>query len=387
MAESVCHGGPTEPTGKCNLSVNLSVIASASMKQQLTRICTFAFFAFLWVCVSVFFCWSAGAIRYLTWLPPVVGIILSVGYFVGGLYLWRLLKPKKRWLTYAAAAVIVVYLLTLTQRASNERDWVAEQAVMPTIKITDGSVQINNFRHTTYRSESDFTPEFHDYSFELNQLTSVWFLVQRFTPLNGLAHTFISFGLETDDGPQFFSVSVEIRREKNEIYSPIRGLYRQYELMYVVGDERDLIGARTNMRQSDRVYMYRVNATPEEVQKLFVEISDRSSVLHDKPEFYNTMLNNCTNNIVSHTYKLTPEPINPMDPRIAIPGYSARFAYAMGLIGNNQQPFSELQDQCRIDEIAKRAGITESFSTDIRIRDGISTPAPSTCDPVTPFRQ
>ena len=135
---------------------------------------------------------------------------------------------------------------------------------------------------------------------------------------------------------------------------------------YVVGDERDLIGARTNYREADRVYMYEVNATRRQVQKLFLKVTDRSRKLETKPEFYNTMFNNCTNNIVSHTYRLTPEPINPWDPRIAIPGYSARFAYAMGLIGSEGQPFRELQSECRIDEIAKRAGITESFSRDIR---------------------
>lgn len=336
------------------------------MKQKLARTCSSIFFAFLWVCVGIFFCWSVGAIYYLTWLPKPIGPILAGAYLGGSLLLWRKLTPKKRWLPFAAASIIVVYCVTLTQRPANERDWAAEQVVMPTISITDNHVDIKNFRHTKYRSETEFTPEFRDYDFELNQLNSVWFLVQRFTALNGLAHTFISFGLETPDGPEFFSVSVEIRRENNEVYSPIRGLYRQYELMYVVGDERDLIGARTNMRKSDRVYMYKVNATPEEVQKLFTEIAERSGKLQRQPEFYNTMLNNCTNNIVSHTYKLTPEPINPLDPRIAIPGYSARFAYQMGLIGNREQPFDLLQTQCRIDEIAKLAGISPTFSTDIR---------------------
>jgi len=324
------------------------------------------FFSLLWMCVVIFFVWSVGAIYYLTWLPWIIRAPLSAGYFVGAIFLWRKLPNKRRWLSFASASIVAIYLVTLTQRPANDRDWVAEQVRMPAITVNANHVQIRNFRHTTYRSETDFDPEFRDFDFKLDELDNVWFLVQRFTALDGLAHTFISFGLKTDDGPKFFSVSVEIRREKGEVFSPIRGLYRQFEVMYVVGDERDLIGVRTNIREADRVYMYRVNATPEQVRKLFLEVADRARKLETEPEFYNTMLNNCTNNIVSHTYKLTPEPINPLDPRIAIPGYSARFAYAMELIGNQEQSFAELQAQCRIDEVAKRAGITVNFSLDIR---------------------
>jgi Domain of unknown function (DUF4105) len=200
-------------------------------------------------------------------------------------------------------------------------------------------------------------------------LTKVWFFVQRFSSIDGLAHTFLSFEVQTEDGPKYFSVSVEIRREADEVFSPIRGLYRQYEMIYVIGDERDVIGVRTNVRESDWVHMYRVNATPDQVQDLFDEVASRLNGLRAKPEFYHTFLNNCTNAIVMHTYKLTPEPINWLDIRIVMPGFSDRYAAAHGLIGEPGQSFDDLQSKSRIDTIARHVGLTDEFSTRIRRYD------------------
>ena len=112
--------------------------------------------------------------------------------------------------------------------------------------------------------------------------------------------------------------------------------------------------------------MYEVNATPQQVQRLFVDVARRINKLSDKPEFYHTFLNNCTNGIVYHTYELTPEPINWLDPRIVMPGYSDRFAYAERLIGSDQQTFAELQQQARIDAVARRIGLGEGFSAKLR---------------------
>ena len=209
-------------------------------------------------------------------------------------------------------------------------------------------------------------PDLGEFEFQLDQLTDVWFLVQRFTALEGLAHTFITFRVTTPEGPKFFSVSVEIRREKGEIYSPVQGMYRQYELIYVFGSEEDLIGVRTVNRPNDRVFMYHVNASPSQVQTLFKEIAKRANKLNEAPEFYNTFLNNCTNNIVRHTYQLTPEPINWLDPRIVLPGFSDRFAFANDLIGDRNQTFVELSEASRIDERARNHGIEPGFSEAIR---------------------
>ena len=117
------------------------------------------------------------------------------------------------------------------------------------------------------------------------------------------------------------------------------------------------------------VYRNSVRQNREEaIQQLFRNMASRINKLRTHPEFYHSLLNNCTNNIVFHTYDLTEHPINWLDPRIAAPGYADRLAYSEGLIGNPGQSFTELKTECRIDEIARRVGITTRFSEDIRER-------------------
>lgn len=330
------------------------------------RVTIIVVWCFAWCSVVCFFAWATGLIYYLAFLPDLLATMLATVYLLGGLYLLLTLKQKKRWLQLAALSIVLLYLISLVQRPSLNRNWDADHARVATIAINNNEVLIRNFRTCTYRSESDYDANFGELKFQLDQLTDVWFLVQRFTALEGLAHTFITFRATTPDGPKFFSVSVEIRRESGEVYSPVQGMYRQYELIYVFGSEDDMIGVRTVMRPDDRVYMYHVNASPAQVQSLFCEIAKRANKLGKSPEFYNTFLNNCTNNIVRHTYRLTPEPINWLDPRIVLPGFSDRFAFEKKMIGNGNQTFDQLSKESRIDKKAKEHGINPGFSQAIR---------------------
>jgi hypothetical protein len=323
---------------------------------------------FAWVCVLTFFAWGIGALYFLQSVPPLLRVLLAVGYFAGAIGLAKYMQSRSRWLAVIAMSIGVVYLLTLTQRPSNDRDWVQEQSRTPRIQFDGDRVRVSNVRNSVYRTETDFDVVYEEQSFRVSELTSVWFIVQKFSPLQGLAHTFLSFERATEDGPKYLGVSIEVRREKGEVYSPLRGLYRLYEVIYVLGDERDLIGSRTVLRPNDRVWMYRVNATPDEVQMLFADVAGQVNELNKEPLFYHTLLRNCTNEIVTHTYELTPEPINWLDPRIVLPGFSGRFAYSQGLVGESGQTWQQLQDQARIDQRARDIGITPDFS--VRLRDG-----------------
>lgn len=319
-----------------------------------------------WLTLFLFFLWAAGAIWYFTLLPRMIAVSLACGYVVTACVAFFRMADRSQWLKRIIASVLVVYFLTLLQRPSNDRNWAADNDRQPLVNFGSDSVRIDGFRHSVYRSESDFDVRYGSFDFPINKLDKVWFVVQRFTALEGIAHNFLTFRVKHDDRVRYFSVSVEIRREEGESFSPVLGLYRQYELIYVIADERDEIGARTVMRPDDRVFMYPVNATPEQVQQLFVSIAARIDQLRSRPEFYHSLLNNCTNSIVLHTFGLTSEPINRLDLRIVLPGYADRFAWANQLIGDDGQPFETLKQKCRIDRIARKVGITESFSADIR---------------------
>jgi len=335
----------------------------------------FCFQSLIWISVLFFFLWAAGAIYYLPWLPDWMRLPCCVAY-VGGFSFW-IWKSNRRNTTRSilAGSILAVYLLTLLIRPSNDRNWADDQARVASVEINDGAVTINNFRNFHYRTATDFDPIFETRKFPLKDLDSVSLILQNFTPSEGLAHVMLSFGVGSEamdrELPQqqreYFCLSVEVRREKGETYGPLKGVYRNYELTHVIGDERDLIGVRTVHRSDDRVWLYRLNATPQQVQQLFIRFTDRINGLESAPEFYHTLLNNCANGITRQTYELTAEPINWLDPRIVLPGFSDQFAFENGLIENPQnETFEQLKLSSRIDLRARVSGITRDFSADIR---------------------
>lgn len=243
---------------------------------------------------------------------------------------------------------------------SNYRDWVPEQAKLATAEISPTSVTVRNIRNCRYRAEDDFTVEHYDKTFNLDELNSVWFLVTPFPASPSLAHTMLSFGFADRD---YLGVSVEIRREKGESYGPMRGSLRQFEIIYVVADERDLIGLRSNVRLNE-VFLYRMKAGPEQARKLFLDVMNRTNQLAAKPEFYDTLTNNCTTNIMRHVNRIAPGAV-PYDYRILMPGYSDQYAYDLGLI-DSPLSFEETRMRARVNEMAYRYRDAADFSQQLR---------------------
>jgi hypothetical protein len=174
----------------------------------------------------------------------------------------------------------------------------------------------------------------------------------------------LAFGLR--DG-RHFVVSVEARLEKNEVYSTVNGMRNKFELMYVIGDERDLIPLRTRVRNVD-CFLYPGKAAPADVQRLFLDIVDRVNKIAKTPEFYNTVSNNCTTNLVDHVNDIFPDRIPIWDWRLLLPGRSDRLAYELGLLDLPNQDFESIRSQYRINMQANMYENDPLFSTRIRIR-------------------
>jgi hypothetical protein len=244
----------------------------------------------------------------------------------------RLRLPSLRRLATIVAVIALIPvaaygLLTLAVRPSNDRDWSPDQARLVQARFAGDSVHIENVRNAVYRSVSDYDVRWERRSYDLSRLETVWFIVEPFSDVRGPAHTFLSFGF--GDG-QFVSISVELRKEIGETFHPLRGLLRQYELQYVVGDERDLIGLRANHRR-DSVFLYPVRTTPEKKRALFVAMLERANGLAERPEFYNTLWSSCTTNIVSHINDIAPKRV-PFSFKVLLPAYSDELAYDLGLL-------------------------------------------------------
>ena len=264
---------------------------------------------------------------------------------------------------------------------SNARNWSPDQAVLAHGEFDGDLVTLHNVRNCEYRTASDYKVRYYTRTYDLRRIRSVDFVMVPFAGLPGAAHTFLSFGFEgkgrlepgaaqAGDEPhdqrpadEYVAVSVEIRKEEGETYSFAKGIANGYELMYVLGDERDLIGLRANHRLDD-VYVYRANATPEQARALLVDVIERANKLRAEPEFYNLVSNNCTTNVMQHVNKIARHPIA-YNYQVMFPGYADRLAYDLGLI-RGRESFERTKLEARVNRLAYVHRESAEFSSQIR---------------------
>jgi hypothetical protein len=249
---------------------------------------------------------------------------------------------------------------------SHFRDWTPEQAVLPYSESRGQQFVVHNVRNCRYFANDIYMVDYYDKSFDLRNVRGVDFIVAPFSGSPALAHTMISFRIDQPGKqPDYLAVSVETRKERAEEYNPVKGSARQYELIYVLADERDVIQYRTNYSGQD-VYLYQTTAPPEAAQLLMVDVLNRVNGLAKQPEFYDTITNNCTTNIVAHINRIRPNRVM-TDVRVLLPGYSDELAYDQGLIAR-QGSFLETKQRAYINPLAHRYAGRDDFSLLIRRR-------------------
>jgi hypothetical protein len=268
-----------------------------------------------------------------------------------------------RILLVALVAALTLVLFTFSSaRPSGERNWIPQQAVLPSAEFAGDSVHVRGIRNFSYRSGVDFTPAYYDRSFDLTRLESAWFVLTPFYGWwRGPGHTLVSFGFSDS---QFVSISVEARRERGEEYAPLKGMFRQYELMYVVGDERDLIGLR-GVYGDFPVYVYPIRGERTRMRQVFVDMLQRANDLRERPEFYNTLTNNCTSNVVAHVNDVALRRV-PGGLKTILPGYTDEVAHRLGLI-ETDLGLAQARERFRVNERARLYYNDPMFSW--RIRD------------------
>ena len=253
------------------------------------------------------------------------------------------------------------FLKRQLRKPRNDREWSLDLRILPEIVFNeDGTITIKNIRNFVYRSVTDYTPRYYDRTIHVSQIQNVWFMVEPFSLL--AAHTLLSFGLS--DGT-YIAISIEIRKQKNQKFSQWLVLFflRRHELIYVVGDEHDLIRLRTNHRL-DNVYLYPLTLTSQDVQELFLHMLKRAQHIQEQPEFYNPFTNTCLTNIIDHIREVTHTHI-PFNYKILIATLADRYAYNIGLI-NNSLPFKMLKKKHHINTRALQHQEGLGFSKLIR---------------------
>ena len=270
---------------------------------------------------------------------------------------WRL-PALGVWSLVLAGALVWWFAM----KPSNDRDWLPNVARTPWATVDGDRVTIHNIRNFSYRTEFDFTPAWTEKTYDLRRLEGID-IVASYWMGPDIAHVFVSFAFE---GGDHLAMSIETRTEKGEGYSTIKGFFRQFELYYVVADERDLIGLRTNYRRDppEDVFVYRVKSTPEGRRAFFLEYIRQINALKEKPEFYNSLTTNCTTNIWVNS-QVNPGRL-PMSWKILASGHVPQYLFENGRLEDHGLPFEQLQRRSHINARAQAAGIVPDFSQRIR---------------------
>ena len=312
--------------------------------------------------------WGVGALYFSPLLPARWRAVAAASYGTASILAFALLPWPGRTAIAALAIFAVLVILFLRIPASNDRDWQPDVSVTPHATVNGDLVTIHGVRNFDYRSESDFTPRWEDRTYDLRKLDSVD-IIAVYWAGKAVAHIMVSFGFQDQD---YLAVSIETRKEKGESYSTLAGFFRQYELYYVVADERDVIRVRTTYRQpQEDVYIYRVRARQRTIRRIFLDYIQTMNDMCVHPRFYNTLTTNCTTSILMHT-RINPES-PPMSWKVLLSGYVPDYLYKLGRI-DTAKPFADLEKLSRVNERAHAADKDASFSQ--RLRQGLPKPAP-----------
>ena len=311
--------------------------------------------------------WTTLAIYYsnLPWSELRLG--LAVAFAAFAVWAFRLSRRKRMpAAAYALVLGVVAWWLTITP--SHDRNWRPDVAVMPRAFIEGDRVRLTGVRNFDYRSRSDFTVHYEEREVDLSHLTGLDFYVSYFWSDAPVAHTFVSFLF--DNAPPL-SISIETRPEVGRGFEPIASMFKQFELIYVVGEERDLVGVRA-LHRREAVYLYHLNGLPEDVRRLLLVYLERINELADRPEFYNLLTNSCTINIIRYLNAAGRK--GRFDIRHLVNGLIDSYLYHSGRV-DTILPFDELRRRSLINDAAEQADGTPEPEFSRRIRAFLPTAA------------
>jgi Domain of unknown function (DUF4105) len=307
--------------------------------------------------------WATLAIYYSNLPSAELRIALAIAF--AAFAIWAIWFSHQRRMSWVAAFLFLgVAAWWIAIPPSHDRPWRPEVAVMPRAVINGDNVHLTGVRDFDYRSRNDFTVRYLERDVQLSHLTGLDFYVAYFAE-GPVGHTFVSF---TFDNAEPLSISIETRPEVGEGFAPIASLFKQFELIYVVGSERDIVGVRTNHRH-EPVYLYRLNSSAVDARRLFLIYLDRINELADKPEWYHLLTNSCTINIIRYANAAGRE--GRFDIRHLLNGLIDSYLYHSGRV-DTTLPFDELRRRSLINEAAQAADSRPDFSE--RIRANLPTP-------------
>ncbi len=303
--------------------------------------------------------WAIAAI-YVDCRVPSLRIPLAVIYVA---ILICLLVKTGRWRVLAGAGCFCVVLVWwLSLRPSDEGNWRPDVARRAWGDIAADSITLHNVRNCDYRSETEYTDCWGDRTFRLSDLRAADFFFVNWG-VRWIGHPIVSFDFGNN---QHLAFSIEARYRPGQSYSAILGFFRQYELIFLVADERDVIRLRTNYRKDEEVYLYRTTVSAEIARKLFLTYVAYLNQLKDHPEWYNAVTKNCTTTLNGQLTADLPNP-KPWTYRLLVNGSLDELLYERGRLVTGGLPFADLKQREHINPFAHTVNTSPDYSSLIRV--------------------
>jgi hypothetical protein len=316
-----------------------------------------------WLLLAVLTVWAAAALYFdlsfshLPVLTPAVYLVVIAA-------LACVAKKRLARMTIFFAGFVIVLICWLSLKPSNDRQWQLDDSQTPWAEISGDVVTIHNFRNCSYRTEADYTCEWLTKTVALSQLRGIDVFVT-YWGSPWIAHPIVSFQFGDND---HVAASIETRDQVGQGYSAVRGFFRQYELLYVLADERDPVRLRTNYRTGEDVYLFRTTAGPEWSRLLFLQYLEQANKLRNHPKWYNAATDNCTTNIFTQMAATGHLPAGSSlhDWWILLNGRGLEILYRNGNFAGSL-PFPELMERAHINSVAHTVNDAPDFSRRIRI--------------------
>lgn len=314
--------------------------------------------------VTLALAWTAAALHFTGPRPAWLADGLAAGLVIAGFAILVTVRPFGRTLTALVVLFAVWALWWASVAPRNDRDWQPDVARTAWVDVDGDRLTFHDVRNFDYRTETDFTERWETRTLDLAKLQGMD-LFMSYWGAPGIAHTIMSW--DFSDG-QHLAVSIETRKEKGEEYSAVKGFFKQFEIYYVVADERDVIRLRTNYR-GEEVHLWQLRTPVERARRLLLDYVRSINALHARPAWYNAATQNCTTSITRHIRKIGIA--FPFDWRVIANGSLDEMLYEHAIV-DTSRPFPEVRQATLVNARAKAADQDPAFSA--RIRDGLIRP-------------
>ena len=326
--------------------------------RQLPRVARWAATVVLVLMGLISLAWETGAAWFDGPLGKANAVLVVVLVLVHAWFIWRV-RPLHRLVAAWIIMLAVVFGIWSAQKPRHDRDWQPDVARMARAEINGDKVTLHNVRNFDYTSPSLYVEHWETRTVDLSKLNGLDIAIC-YWGSPWMAHPILSFQF-MDAPPVCFSI--ETRKEKGESYSALGGLYRQFELIYIVADEADVLRHRTNIRDGEDVYLYRTTANAKQARERFLEYVGALNALHKGAQWYNAITTNCTTTIRAQRPK---DKRLPWDWRFLVNGKGDEMLYEQGIFVTDGLSFESLKARSLINNKAKEATSQQDFSAKVR---------------------